>query len=73
MGAFDQFKDQADEFADKAKSVAGNKRNKAADDMENPEQMERGLPQDGQERGSQVGDRAREGMDSESDDQDNWA
>jgi hypothetical protein len=73
MGAFDQFKEQAEQVADKAKDALGNKRDKAAD-SQNPEQAERGMPQENQKRRSPVEDEANEHMDSEMDDEDNsWA
>ncbi|HZE67614.1 MAG TPA: hypothetical protein VE081_13335 [Sporichthyaceae bacterium] len=73
MGAFDQFKEQAEQVADKAKDALGNKRGKAAD-SQNPEQAERGLEQESRRRRSPVEDEAREPMDSERDDEDgNWA
>ncbi|MFC4033733.1 hypothetical protein ACFO3J_19925 [Streptomyces polygonati] len=68
MGAFDQFKDQADESADKRRTPAGNRRNKAAG-VDNPGQMERGQRQDGQQRRTGVQDDPRERMGAESDEQ----
>ena len=73
MGAFDQFKEQAEQVADKAKDALGSKRNKSAD-PQNPEQAEHGMEQESSERRSPVEDEARERMDSEMDDEEgNWA
>lgn len=79
MGAFDQFKDKAGEFAEKAKKGAGDERDKAAQtgeqEMDSPE---RGA----QERGSDLADRGRKGArkqeqemgrESNDDSQDNWS
>lgn len=75
MGAFDQFKDKADQVADQAKKAMGNKRDKSADaDDSQDAASERGIQQEGQERGSDFEDRARDRLGSDSnDDQDNWA
>jgi len=80
MGAFDTFSNKADEYGQQAKEAAGSKRNKAAD-ADNPEQAEQtersGMPQEGQERRSNVEEKARRRMDPESNDEsqddDNWA
>ena len=70
MGAFDQFKDQADDLIAKGKRAAGDKRDKAVD-ADNPREMaERGARQGQERRPSDPEDRER--MDSESDDSDNW-
>jgi hypothetical protein len=71
MGAFDQFRDQAEDFADKAKSAVADKRNKSAG-SENAERMDRGMRQDGQRRRPRGEDEPRERMGSEPDEQDNW-
>jgi hypothetical protein len=77
MGAFDTFSNKADEYGQQAKDAVGNKRNKAAD-ADNPEQAERGVQQEGQERGSELDEKARRRMggqesDDEGQDDDNWA
>jgi hypothetical protein len=77
MGAFDTFSNKADEYGQQAKEAAG-KRNKAAG-VDDPEQAERsGMPQEGQERRSNLDEKARRRMDPESgdesqEDDDNWA
>ncbi|WP_329132757.1 hypothetical protein OG552_13995 [Streptomyces sp. NBC_01476] len=65
MGNFDQFKDQADDVAEKAKDALGNKRGKAAG-ADRP-QRDRDEQRDGRERRSDFDDDMRDGMDSESD------
>jgi hypothetical protein len=78
MGAFDQFKQQADKVADGAKEQLG-KRGKSAG-ADNPEQMQRGTKKEGRERGSERPDQTRDRMDrtdrmdrdSEAD-RDDWA
>ncbi|SEG34965.1 hypothetical protein SAMN05216223_104474 [Actinacidiphila yanglinensis] len=73
MGAFDQFKDKAEDYAAQAKGAQGGKRNKSAD-PQNPEQAERGMRQEGRERRSEVEDQASRRMGREEDDnQDDWA
>ena len=74
MGAFDQFKDKAEDYAEQAKGAQGGKRNKSAD-ARNPEQAERGMHQEGQERRSELEDQAprRMGRESDDDNQDDWA
>lgn len=77
MGAFDQFKDKANEFADKAKGAAGEQRDKAAESADDARDMERGTQQEQgqQDRRSDFEDQAREKLGSESSDadQDDWA
>lgn len=83
MGAFDQFKDKASEFADKAKGSAGDQRDKAAS-SDDSRDMERGTQQDQeqeqgmrgkQDRRSDVQDPSQDRLGSESSDadQDDWA
>jgi hypothetical protein len=73
MGAFDQFKDKADDVAEQAKGAMSGKRNKSAG-SENPERAERGMPQEGQERRSEFEDQAQRRVGQESnEDQDDWA
>ncbi|MFJ2960667.1 hypothetical protein [Streptomyces sp. NPDC087270] len=74
MGAFDQFKDEAEDYAEQAKGAQGDKRNKSAA-AQNPEQAQRGMQQEGQERRSDLEDQAsrRMGRESEDDNQDDWA
>jgi hypothetical protein len=72
MGAFDQFKDKANEFTEKGKRAAGEQRDKAAD-ADNPREMAERGAQQGQERRSDFEDQAQERLDSESDDSDNWS
>lgn len=75
MGAFDQFKDQSEKYADQAKEALGKKRRKGGD-AKGPERMgsERGMRQDRQDRGSDVEERARQRMrDAESgQDENDW-
>ncbi|WNI15880.1 hypothetical protein [Actinacidiphila sp. ITFR-21] len=73
MGAFDQFRDTADEYADKPRTAVGNRRNESAVGTDNPERMERGPQQNGQGRRSRFKDEARERTGSEQDDQDTLA
>lgn len=72
MGAFDQFKDQATQYEEKAKSAAGNKRDKSAN-PQRQEQMERGAQRDAQQRGSEFEDRARDRMDRDAEEEQDWA
>ncbi|WP_405582536.1 hypothetical protein [Streptomyces sp. NBC_01190] len=69
MGAFDQFEDQAEDRAGKARTAVGNKRNKSAA-PESREQMERRLRQEEQERNSPFDDGMGERMDAERDERD---
>jgi hypothetical protein len=71
MGAFDQFKDQATQYEEKARSAAGNKRDKSANPQQ--EQMERGAQRDAQQRGSEFEDRARDRMDRDAEEEQDWA
>lgn len=71
MGAFDQFKDKAEQ----AKETLDSKRNKSAGSG-HPEQSERSAQQQGRERGSESGDKAKRSMDPESNEEnqdDTWA
>jgi hypothetical protein len=72
MGDFDQFKDQANEYADKAKQQLGNKRGKSAKSRD-PREQERGMREEGQERASGTEQDARRmGRESEGG-EDDWA
>jgi hypothetical protein len=75
MGAFDQFKDQANEYEEQAKNALGNKRDKSANPQrpERMERTERGAQRDAQERGSEVEDRGRERMDRDAEEEQDWA
>jgi hypothetical protein len=77
MGAFDTFSNKADEYGQQAKDAASNKRKKSAG-ADSPEQAERGVRREGQERSSEFDEKARRRMggqesDGESQDDDNWA
>lgn len=74
MGAFDQFKDKAEDYAEQAKGAQGGKRNRSAD-AQNPEQAQRGMQEEGRERRSDLEDPAqrRMGREAEDDTQDDWA
>jgi len=73
MGAFDQFKDQATQYEEQAKGAVGNKRDKSANPQQQ-ERMERERGQrDGQQRGSEFEDRARERMDRDAEEEQDWA
>ncbi len=70
MGAFDQFKDKADDVAEQAKGAMNGKRNKPAD-AERPERAERRMPQEGDS--SEFEDQAQRRMGRENEEQDDWA
>jgi hypothetical protein len=74
MGAFDQFKDKAEDYAEQAKGAMG-KRNKSAD-AQRPEQGERGVAQEARERRSEFEDQARNraaDLDEDDESQNDWA
>ncbi|WP_037910479.1 hypothetical protein [Actinacidiphila yeochonensis] len=73
MGAFDQFKDKAEDYAEQAKGAAG-KRNKSAN-AQRPERAERGAEQEARERRPEFEDlaRSRVARDEDDESQNEWA
>lgn len=72
MGAFDQFKDQADEYADKARNAMGNKRDKARNPQEQ-DPMERGSRPEPRPRDTEFDDEPNRRMDRDADSEPDWA